>query len=183
MQKCVDNLKFNVNFDEELTIDIILDSLHPCYDQFRMTYHMNKEEVTLSKLQGLLRIVESSSKGKFVASTPTATAPVLAIGQGKGKKRKAPSKNHNGKSHDGSFFSGTKGGSAAPSSNPKDVECFHCHDKGNWKRSYQKYMQYIKDGKIKPSFVGIYTIQSNNSSHAISWVLDTGCGFHIYSNL
>ena len=55
-QRYVDRfLKLNENFPEELAIDIILHSLPSCYDQFRMTYHMNKEEVTLSKLQGLLK--------------------------------------------------------------------------------------------------------------------------------
>ena len=69
--------------------------------------------------------------GKAIASTPTAAAPILEIGQGKGKKRKAPSKNHKENSNDDSSSSGTKGGSAAPSSNPKDAECFYCHDKGH----------------------------------------------------
>ena len=94
MQRFVDCLlKLNVNFDEKLAIDIILNSLPPCYDQFRMTYHMNKEEITLSKPQGLLRTVESNLKGKSVVSTPTTTSThVLAIGHGKGEKRKAPSK-------------------------------------------------------------------------------------------
>ena len=51
MQMFVDHLlKLNVNFDEELVIDNILHSLPPCYDYFRMTYHVNKEEATLSKL-------------------------------------------------------------------------------------------------------------------------------------
>ena len=91
MQRFVDHLlKLNVNFDEESAIYIILHSLPPCYDPFRMTYHMNKEEVTLRKLQGLLRTTESSLKGKSIASTPTIVAPVLAIGQGKAEKRKAP---------------------------------------------------------------------------------------------
>ncbi|XP_023764585.1 uncharacterized protein LOC111913088 [Lactuca sativa] len=115
-------LKLNVNFDEELSIDIILNSLPPCYEQFNMNYHINKDEVTLSKLQGLLRTTETGFKGKAVTSTPTVVAPVLAIGQGKGKKRKAPSKIHKRKSHDGSSSSGTNGGSAAPLSNPKEVE-------------------------------------------------------------
>ena len=130
MQKCVDNLKFNVNFDEELTIDIILDSLHPCYDQFRMTYHMNKEEVTLSKLQGLLRTTESNLKGKSVVSTPPTTTPasVLEIGHGKGNKRKDPYKSRKVKCLDGSSSIGTKVGSANPSSDLKDAECFHCHE-------------------------------------------------------
>ena len=98
-----------------------------------MNYHMNKEEVTLSKLQGLLRTAESSLKGKYVASTPTSFAPVLAIGQGKRKKRKFPSKSHKGKSHDGSPSSGTKFGSATPSTYPKEAEYFYCHEKGHLK--------------------------------------------------
>ena len=84
MKRFVDRLlKLNVNFDEELAIDIILHSFPPCYDQFRMTYHMNKEEVTLRKLQGLQRTAESSLKGKSVVPTPTVAAPVLTIGHGK----------------------------------------------------------------------------------------------------
>ncbi|CAH1418758.1 unnamed protein product [Lactuca virosa] len=156
MQRYVDRLlKLNVKFDEDLAIDIILHSLPSCYSQFRMTYHMNKEEVTLSKLQGLLRTAESNLKDKSVASSSTVAAPVLAIGQGKGKKRKAPYKSHHkGKTQDGSSSSGTKAGSVKPSSDPKEAECFYCHQKGHWKRSCPKYLQDIKDGKIKPTFAG-----------------------------
>lgn len=35
-------LKLNVDFPEDMTIDIILHSLPHSYDQFRMSYHMNK---------------------------------------------------------------------------------------------------------------------------------------------
>ncbi|CAH1435647.1 unnamed protein product [Lactuca virosa] len=142
MQRYVDRLlKLNVNFPEELAIDIILHSLPSCYDQFHMTYHMNKEEVTLSELQGLLKTAESGLKGKSVVTTPTPTAtPVLAIGQGKGKKRKTRSKGTKGKSLDGSSASGTKGGSATPSAIPKDADCFYCQNKGHWKRNCPKYL-------------------------------------------
>ncbi|XP_052625083.1 uncharacterized protein LOC128132568 [Lactuca sativa] len=123
MQKYVDRLlKLNAKFDEDLAIDIILQYLPACYEQFKMTYHMNKDEVTLSKLQELLRTIETGLKGKAVASNPTTAAPVLAIGQGKGKKRKGPYKSHKGMSHDGSSSSRTKGGFSAPSSNPEDAE-------------------------------------------------------------
>ena len=119
MQRYVDRLmKLNVNFPKELAIDIILHSLPSCYDQFRMTYHMNKEEVTLSKLQGLLKTAESGLKGKSVVTTPATTpnlAPVLAIGKGRGKKRKNPSKGTKGKTLDGSSSSGTKKGFVTPS--------------------------------------------------------------------
>lgn len=75
-----------MNFDEELAIDIILHSLPPFYDQFKMTYHLSKEEVALSKIQGLLITVESGLNGKTIESTPpTAAALVIAIGKGKEK--------------------------------------------------------------------------------------------------
>ena len=134
MQRYVDRLcKLNVNFGEDLAIDIILHSLPSCYNQFRMTYHMNKEEVTLSKLQGLLRTAESNLKDKSVALTPNPpAAPVLAIGQGRGKKRKSPSKSHHkGKSKDGTSSSGTKVGYAKPNSNSKAAEYNHYHKIGH----------------------------------------------------
>ena len=37
----------------------------------------------------------------------------------------------------------------------------------------------VKDGKVKPTHAGIYTILSKNSSHSNSCVFYTGCGFHI----
>ncbi|CAH1421238.1 unnamed protein product [Lactuca virosa] len=119
-----------------------------------MTYHMNKEEVTLSKLQGLLKTAESGLKGKSVVTTPTPTAtPVLAIGQGKGKKRKTPSKGTKEKSLEGSSF-GTKSVYVTPSAIPKDVDCFYCQNEGHWKRNCPKYLQDVKDGKVKPSHAG-----------------------------
>ncbi|CAH1423792.1 unnamed protein product [Lactuca virosa] len=87
MQRYVDRLmKLNVNFPEELAIDIILHSLPSCYDKFRMTYHMNKEEVTLSKLQGLLKTAESGLKSKSVATPTPTTTPVWLSGKAKGRR-------------------------------------------------------------------------------------------------
>ncbi|KAL7604688.1 hypothetical protein Lser_V15G19941 [Lactuca serriola] len=110
MQRYVDRLvRLNVHFDEELDIDIVLNSLPSCYDQFILTYHLNNNETTLSQFHNLLRIAEAGMKGKSISSTP-ASAPVLAIGQGNGKKRKGPPKqNCKGKSQDGSSKNGPKG--------------------------------------------------------------------------
>ena len=139
MKRYVDHLlKLNVNFPEELAIDIILHSLPSCYDQFRMTYDMNKEEVTFSKLQGLLKTAESGLKGKSVVTTPTPTptaTDVLAIGHGKGKKRKNPSKGTKGKTLEGSSSSKTKKGFVTTSANPNETECFYFHEKAHWKRN------------------------------------------------
>ena len=90
---------------------------------------------------------------------------------------------HKGKSQYGSSSSGTKVDPAKPSPNPKEVKCHYCHKIGHWKRSCPEYLKAIREGKIKPSFACIYSIKSNDSSHAISWFLDTGCGYHICSDL
>lgn len=178
MQRYVDRLvKLNVNFDEELAVDIVLNSLPSCYDQFIFTYHMNNNETTLSQLHNLLRTAEAGMKRKSISSTP-ATTLVLAIGQGKGKKRKGPPKvKWKGKTHvkpDSEF-------TLIPV--PKEATCFYCSEKGHWKRSCPKYLQDLEDGKAKPVSAGVYTILSKTSSHSHSWVLDTGCGFHICSVL
>ena len=90
MQGYMDRLiKLNVNFDEELEIDIVLTSLPSCYDQFILIYQLNNNKTTLSQLHNLPRTTEAGMKGKGIASTPI-DSPVLAIGQGKGKKRKGP---------------------------------------------------------------------------------------------
>ena len=70
-----------------------------------------------------------------------------------------------------------------PSADPKEAECFYCHEKAHWKWNCPKYQQDVKDGKVKPNHAGIYTILSNNSPYSNSWVLDTGCGINICFDL
>ena len=49
MQRYVNRLlKLNVNFDEELAIDIVLNSFPRYDDQFIMTYHLNSQETMLT---------------------------------------------------------------------------------------------------------------------------------------
>ena len=168
--------------DDEFAIDIVLNSLPSSYDQFILTYHLNNTKTTLAELHNSLLTAEAGMKGKGTSLGSGSTA-VLAIGQGKRKKRKGPTKqNWKGKAQ--ASGSKAKFGSDTPHvSNPKEADCFYCHEKGHWKRSCPKYLQDIKDGKVKPSSAGIYTILSNNLSSFHSWVLDTGCGFHICCNL
>ncbi|KAI3739943.1 hypothetical protein L2E82_30357 [Cichorium intybus] len=77
---------------------------------------------------------------------------------GKGKKRKGPPKqNWKEKSHAGSSSNGSnaKSGYDVPAvSNPKDADCFYCKEKGHYLQSCPKYLQDIKDGKVKPSSTG-----------------------------
>ena len=129
-------VKLNIHFDEELSIDMLLNSLPDCYGHFILTYHLNNTEQTWAKLHNLLQTAEAGMKGKSIASTP-ASALVLAIRQGKGKKRKGPPKqNLKDEVQAGSCSSGPK---AKPNvviphvSDPKDVDCFYCNDKEHWR--------------------------------------------------
>lgn len=61
MQRHVERLEnINVNFDKELVIDMVLNSLPSCHDQFILTYHLNNIESTLMYLHGLL---QTASRG------------------------------------------------------------------------------------------------------------------------
>ncbi|KAI3515635.1 hypothetical protein L1887_14536 [Cichorium endivia] len=183
MQGYVERLrKLAMPVHEELAIDIVLNSLPSSYDQFRLAYHLNNNQATLSELHPMIRTAEEGMKGK---SVPSANQPVLAIGSGKGKKRKGPpKKNWREKVQVGSSSNGsrTKSSHIPCVANPNEADCFYCKEKGHWKRSCPKYLQDVKDGKLKPSTAGIYTI-SKNSPSSNSWVLDTGYGFHICSDL
>ncbi|KAI3723297.1 hypothetical protein L2E82_34775 [Cichorium intybus] len=183
MQGYVERLrKLAMPVPEELAVDIVLNSLPSSYDQFRLAYHLNNNQANLTELHRMLRVAEDGMKGK---SVPSVNQPVLAIGSGKGKKRKGPPKqNWREKVQVGSSSNGsrTKTSHIPCVANPDEANCFYCKEKGHWKRSCPKYLQDVKDGKVKPSTAGIYTI-SKNSPSSNSWVLDTGCGFHICSDM
>ena len=85
MRKGLKNL--NVNFDKELAIDMVLNSLPNSYDKFVMTYHLNNMKTILIEIRSLLQIAEARMKNSH--SNNLASAPIIAIQQGKGKKRNA----------------------------------------------------------------------------------------------
>ncbi|KAI5430550.1 hypothetical protein KIW84_034942 [Lathyrus oleraceus] len=63
----------------------------------------------------------------------------------------------------------------------KEGTCFHCGKTGHLKRNCPKYLEDKKNG-VETSTSGIFVIEINLSTSA-SWVLDTGCGSHICTNV
>ncbi|KAI5436821.1 hypothetical protein KIW84_023081 [Lathyrus oleraceus] len=61
----------------------------------------------------------------------------------------------------------------------KEGTCFHCGKTGHWKRNCPKYLEDKKNG-VETSTSGNFVI---NLSTSASWVLDTGCGSHICTNV
>ncbi|GKD40785.1 retrotransposon protein, putative, ty1-copia subclass [Tanacetum coccineum] len=72
----------------------------------------------------------------------------------------------------------------APIIDPKEAVYFYYNTKGYWKRSCPKYLKDLKDRKVKKDgHSGMFMIELHNTTTLDSWVLDTGCGTHIYTVL
>ena len=59
---------------------------------------------------------------------------------------------------------------------------FYCNEAGNWKRHCPFYLEEIKKNGSKAFTLDIFVIEINLSI-STSWVLDTGCGSHIFANV
>ena len=71
----------------------------------------------------------------------------------------------------------------APKPKPhKEGNCFHCNKPGHWKRNCLLYLEELKKNGGGASTSSIFVIEVNLSI-STSWVLDTGCGSHICSNV
>src|SRR6266540_3486882 len=168
----IENLeRLGFPYNQDLAIDIILQSLPPSYSSFIMNYNMNGLEKSLTELHGMLKIAEQNIKHK--------TSDVLLVQKGKKtkKKRKAKGKGHakaesSSKDHKPKKPSATSG-----------ATCFHCQDVGHWKRNCTKYLEDKKKGSLT-STSGIYVMEVNIAKcPSNAWVLDTGAGAHICSNM
>nr|GEY47279.1 hypothetical protein [Tanacetum cinerariifolium] len=154
----------NMVFDAELSINIIISCLPVDYNQFVQTTE-----------QGIKKINVPS----------TSAALVLTVGHN-AKKRKTSHSNWKGKAKKESPVVSLREAKSetAPTSYPKEAVCFYCNTKGHWKHSCPKYLKDRKDEKVeKGSHSCMFMIELHNTTTSDSWVLDTGCGAHIYTVL
>ncbi|KAJ9564428.1 hypothetical protein OSB04_000394 [Centaurea solstitialis] len=122
---------------------------------------MNGKETSIMELHSLLQTAEQGIKKSDDPST--SAAPVLAIGHS-AKKRKTSHSNWKGKALKGKSNHGYKRKieyEIAPTGDPKEAVCFYCNTKGHWKRSCQKYLKDLKDGKVEKSGQSEFNYESN----------------------
>ena len=169
--------KLGLKMEPQLAADIILNSLPEAYDSFILNYNMHNMEKTVLELHGMLTTAEKNIKSN--------TKDVLLVNKGKGMKKVAKGKGK-GKASNGSQKSKAKPKPKAKAEpKPKEGICFFCNKPGHWKRNCKLYLDDLKkkkDGETAPS--GIHVIELNLSDSSFdSWVLDTGSGSHICTNV
>ncbi|GKB01139.1 putative RNA-directed DNA polymerase, partial [Tanacetum coccineum] len=146
----------NMAFDAELSINMIQSGLPADYNQFVLSYQMNKKETLILELHNLLQTIEQGIEKSDVPST--SVAPVLNVGHN-AKKRKTSHSNWKGKATQGKSDRGSKR-----------------------KHSCPKYLKDLKDKKVKKGdYSGMFMMELHNTTTSDLWVLDTGCGTHIFT--
>ncbi|KAK8578849.1 hypothetical protein V6N13_142124 [Hibiscus sabdariffa] len=163
--------KLGFALNDELAVDVVLQSLPDSFNQFVLNFNMNEINKTLPQLLGMLRTAESNMKKGGSKS-------VLMVREAKRKGKKVAKSKGNGKTKPkGKEALKPKGGVN------KDGKCFHCGKTGHWKRNCPIYLEDVKKVKaVGASVSGIYVIDVHVSTSS-SWVLDTGCGSHICTSV
>ncbi|KAK8984890.1 hypothetical protein V6N11_064436 [Hibiscus sabdariffa] len=163
--------KLGFALNDELAIDVVLQSFPESFNQFILNSNMNEIEKTLPQLLGMLRTAEGNMKKGGSKS-------VLMVREAKGKGKKVAKSKGIGKTKSkGKEALKPKGGVS------EDGKCFHCRKPRHWKRNCPVYLEEVKKAKaVGASVSGIYVIDVNLSTSS-SWVLDTGCGSHICTSV
>ncbi|CAJ2644822.1 unnamed protein product [Trifolium pratense] len=167
--------KLGFPLGDGLATDLILQSLPESFNQFVLNFTMSDMEKTLPQLLKMLRQAEQNMRSKGKSNQ------VLMIGNGNHKK--------------GNKGKGGKGKGkevAKPKPNPKALKptggiakegkCFHCNKTRHWKWNCPNYLEDKKNGIESCNSAGIFVIEINLSTSS-TWVLDTGCGSHICTNV
>ncbi|KAL9227734.1 hypothetical protein vseg_003386 [Gypsophila vaccaria] len=135
---------------------------------------MNEMEKSLTELHGMLKTAK-----KNINLSPK--RDVFMMSKGKGvmnpNKGKGKAKARTTKGNDKTVVPKSGGKTKAVDPNT----CFYCRGLGHWKKDCPKYQEDLKSGNVATTS-GIFVIDIHLSDSA-SWVLDTGCGSHICSNV
>ncbi|KAL0439153.1 UNVERIFIED_CONTAM: hypothetical protein Slati_2398300 [Sesamum latifolium] len=168
-----------VGLDNNMYIDVILQSFPPSYDPFIINYNMNGLEKTIHELINILvqyeATIHKSAPAVLIREASTSKAKSKRAGcwnrkKGKGKAITATASTEGAPAAPKGKGKGKVVGSQRSKAN--DV-CMHCQEKRHWKRECPQLL----------SNPGMLVIEVNMITNVASWVLDAGCGAHICNNL
>ncbi|KAK8931471.1 hypothetical protein KSP39_PZI016311 [Platanthera zijinensis] len=116
---------------QELTTDLILQSLPDSYEQFVLNYNMNEIDKTLPELLGMLRTAEINMKKAKPVS------PILMVHKGKEKAKGSKKTKVGPKSH----LEPKSIALMKKKSTVKEGKCHHCGKAGHWRRNCPSYIE------------------------------------------
>ena len=124
--------------DRETQVDMLLETLPDSFNQFKLNYNMNKMTLSLPELMKKLQAAEGILRAKgsiHIAKVGT------SLGKPKGKNQK---KKNNKKSANKNLTPSGRVGKKGTKAKPQG-KCFHCGEKGRWKRNCPTYLAKIKN--------------------------------------
>ena len=160
-----------VDIDGESQVDMILQSLPKSFKEFRLNYNMNKKVYTLSELMNELVAAEGILGTSSVDANMAEAFTFQPKSKGKGKKKK---KKDFTKQYDKQIALGV-----VDKGKKIKGKCFHCGEKGHWKRNCPKFKAANNKGMKSSFLLEICLVQTPTDS----WCVDSGCTNHICNSL
>ncbi|KAL4333478.1 hypothetical protein GQ457_07G012200 [Hibiscus cannabinus] len=141
--------KLRFPLKNELTTDVILQSLLNSFKPFVLNFNIIEINKTLPQLLGMLRTVKGNMQKNNSKS-------IIIVREANGKKTTKSKGNGKSKPKTKDAFKHEKGIS-------KDRKCFYCEKSGHWKRNCPLYLEEVKKAKANgASSLGINIIDVNN---------------------
>ncbi|KAI3457782.1 hypothetical protein Pfo_014445 [Paulownia fortunei] len=147
-----------------------LETLPEMFSQFKVSYNMNKLNMSLTELMKELQNAENVLKtrgGDALAVTSTGPSSSKPKGKGGNKRKKSNKKGPQQQAK-----------KAKSDGKPKG-KCFYCGQKGHWKRNCPEYLASKKQGNGELSFIESCLVVDSTDT----WIVDSGATNHICNTL
>ena len=152
-------------------MDMILHSLPESFKEFKLNYNMNKKIYTLSKLMNELVAAKGILVKASVDTNMVETSSSKPKSKGKGGWKKKNFTKQEGKQ----VALGVANMGKKKAKDYTKGKCFHCGEKGHWKRNCPKFLAAKNKGMIRSFLLEICLVQNPIDSSCV----DSRCTNHI----
>ena len=163
--------RLNLVMDNDLAVDLILQSLPDSFSGFVQNFHMHKMEKTLAELHSMLVVYEKemhNTRPHMIAMAKASSSKSKTIL--KKKKWKKPVKT-----------------AVQPKPKVEKGKCHYCGVMGHWRRNCKKYLASLKVKTKNQPCEGMVSmlIETNMmvSAESSLWILDSAATSHICMSL